>query len=157
MLSKVGAGRRCTCRIPPRQRFKKCDEYPNMKRLFLTLYLASLASLTLAGGSVAQAELEPILGKLAPQWEELKAAYEIAEIGSGIRIGSQVNEHLGGMRVLPFSFQARPKGSTGEFTIVITITGENIFTDSKGKIAELPDDVACELHPKAIEVHKTAE
>jgi hypothetical protein len=61
------------------------------------------------------------------------------------------------MRVLPFSFQARPKGSTGEFTIVITIRGENIFTNSEGKIVELPDAVACELRAKAIEVHKTAE
>jgi hypothetical protein len=128
-----------------------------MKRLFLTLWLSSLASLTLAGGSVSQAELEPILGKLAPAWEALKVAYEISEIGSGLRIGSQVNEHLGGMRVLPFSFQARPKGGAGEFTIIITITGDNVFTNSEGKIVELPDAVACELRPKAIEVHNTAE
>ncbi len=128
-----------------------------MKRLFLILWLSSAASLTWAGGSVSQADLEPILGKLATEWVELSAAYEISEIGSGLRIGSMVNQHLGGMRVLPFSFQARPKGSTGEFTIVITITGDNIFTNEEGKIVELHDAVACELRPKDIEIRNAVE
>jgi hypothetical protein len=128
-----------------------------MKRIFFSLWFYSIASLALAGGSLRQSDLDPILGKLASEWTKLNAAYDITEIGWGVRIGSRVNEHLGGMRILPFSFRARPKGSRGDFTVVITITGDNVFTNSNGKIVDLDDAVACKLRPKAIEVRNMAK
>ena len=50
-----------------------------------------------------------------------------------MRIGQNVNPHLGGTRLGPYTVLAKPKGSTGPFVFEVTVTTEAEPLDGAGK------------------------
>lgn len=59
--------------------------------------------------------------------------FELDSIGWATRIGSRVNEHLGGARIAPYSIQVKKKGSAGAWEFYLEIEAETIFLDAAGK------------------------
>jgi hypothetical protein len=120
--------------------------------LFLCLTVAALA-----GGSIYQSDIEPLLGDLSIRWDELKQIYDIKDVGTAARIGGNVNPTLGGTRVLPFEFEARRKGSTGPYTSTIEIKGDNFFLDAHGKEVDVTQATAYKILPREIRVQDNRE
>jgi len=49
------------------------------------------------------------------------------------RIGSNVNEDLGGARLAPYTILAKPKGSTGPWVFQLILEADAVFLDAQGQ------------------------
>ncbi|MFT5465118.1 MAG: hypothetical protein ACI8UO_000204 [Verrucomicrobiales bacterium] len=100
----------------------------------LALLIPSLAS---AGGSCTWEDAERILAQAPKIRDHLKATLEIEEIGSATRLGRHF-ENLGGARIGPYVFEAKPKDASGgaQFNLVI----ETAYTFLDGAGSEIADD-----------------
>ena len=65
-------------------------------------------------------------------------------------MSERVSPVIGGVRILPFDFRAKRKGTDGPDTLMIEITGENIFLDSHGKEVDMTRATRCKVKPKEI-------
>lgn len=81
-----------------------------------------------AGGSVDFADVQPLL-RAKPALAAVLASMEVAPHGVAVRIGSTVNERLGGTRIGPYEFEARVNGHPVRIELHTTVT----FLDARGK------------------------
>lgn len=98
--------------------------------------LALLFSLTLpafAGGSFATEQVIPLLKQNSELYDFVSASLELDSGGWATRIGSRINEDLGGARIAPYSIRAKPKGSAGPWLFFLNIQAETTYLDSSGK------------------------
>jgi hypothetical protein len=111
-----------------------------MKRILL---LASiffvLPQIASAQGTFPFEDLKPILNQKPELAKYLLATLEFDEGGIAPRIGSNVNEKLGGQRVGPYMIHAKPKGSTGPKVFEVMVYTEQTFLDAKGKETTLEE------------------
>ncbi len=97
--------------------------------IFLSVHLPSL----FAGGSFATEQILPLLKQNKELHDFVMGTLELDPSGWATRIGTRVNEDLGGARIAPYSIRARPKGSTGPWQFFLTIEAETTFLDASGK------------------------
>jgi len=106
--------------------------------LILPLLLLLPGSAAWAGGSFAFEDLQPVLGQQPVLAKWLADSLEFDAQGDAIRIGQNVNPHLGGQRLGPYVILARPKGAAGPFTLEVTVETKLICKDANGKIVDVP-------------------
>jgi hypothetical protein len=81
--------------------------------------------------------LLPLLRQNKDLHDHLTRTLDIDTIGTAIRIGSIVNEDLGGARIAPYVIRAKPKGSSGSWVFFLEIEAETVFLDANGKAVPL--------------------
>ena len=109
-----------------------------MKRILLLASLFFvLPQIASAQGTFPFDDLKPILNQKPELAKYLFSTLEFDEGGIASRIGSNVNEKLGGQRVGPYLIQAKPKGSAGPKVFEVTIYTEQTFLDERGKTTTL--------------------
>ena len=89
---------------------------------FALLSLVSLApTVTLAGGSVGfEDQAVPLLRREPELLRFVRDSLEVARVGGAVRLGKDFGERVG-ERITPFTFEARPKGSDGPYTLLLII------------------------------------
>ncbi len=86
-----------------------------------------------AGGSLDFSDLKDLLEQQPILARFISEHLDVAKIGNGGRIGGKVSEELGGSRIAPYEFEAKAKGATGDFNLLLVIEAETTFLDRKGK------------------------
>lgn len=86
-----------------------------------------------AGGSLPFSDLKELLDQQPVLAKFISEHLDVAEIGTAQRVGGRVNEELSGSRVAPYEFDAKPKGASGDFTLMLVIEAETSFLDANGK------------------------
>jgi hypothetical protein len=110
----------------------------NFKLLFLLIAAIVLAHANaFAGGSLPFADLKELLAEQPVLAKFVAEHLDVAEIGTASRIGGRVNEELSGSRVAPYEFDAKAKGATGDYNLMLIIEAETIFLDANGKKVRL--------------------
>ena len=91
-----------------------------------------------AGGSCDfEEDVKPILMQQPKLGEHLIATLDIYRTASAVRIGSDVNEELGGARVGPYTMYAKPKNAKGPYVFELTVNTKQKFLDADGKKTKL--------------------
>ncbi len=103
------------------------------KFFIFTAILLSLTTTALAGGSLPFSDLKELINQQPLLAQFIAEHLDVAEIGTGQRVGGRVNEELAGSRVAPYEFDAKPKGEKGDFTLLLVIEAETNFLDANGK------------------------
>jgi hypothetical protein len=109
-----------------------------MRIKYLTLFsvaatLLLICTTTFAGGSLPFSDLKDLLAQQPILAQFISEHLDVAEIGTASRVGGRVNEELSGSRVSPYEFDAKPKGTKGDFTLMLVIEAETSFLDANGK------------------------
>lgn len=103
--------------------------------VFIVLNLILFSSLIIGGGSFHfEDDLRPILAQNPPLEDYIINTLDLSDSGIAMRIGQNVNPHLGGKRIGPYIMRAKPKGSEGPFIWEITFETEQVFTGEDGRI-----------------------
>jgi hypothetical protein len=111
-----------------------------MRRILSIACLALLAPHTvLAGGTFPLKHLRPILEREPALAKHLFSTLDFAEWGVSSRVGSTVNERLGGARLGPYRILAKPKGAAGGYTFEVVVYTKKTFLDGSGKEVTLAD------------------
>jgi hypothetical protein len=101
--------------------------------LFSILLLASIPSPSFAGGSFSLKQVQPLLQQDKDLNHFITSTLDLDSGGWATRIGSLVNEDLGGARIAPYSIRAKPKGSPGPWIFYLEIEADTTFLDAQGK------------------------
>ncbi len=105
-----------------------------MKRLGGVVLSLSLALGALAGGSCDfEEDVQPVLMQQPKLGEHLLATLDIYRTATAVRIGSSVNEELGGTRVGPYQLYAKPKDAKGPYIFELTVNTKQTFLDAEGR------------------------
>jgi hypothetical protein len=111
-----------------------------MRRILSIACLALLASHTvLAGGTFPLKHLRPILEQEPALSQHLFSTLDFAEWGMSSRVGSTVNERLGGARLGPYRILAKPKGAAGDYIFEVVVYTKKTFLDGSGREVTLAD------------------
>lgn len=95
--------------------------------------LLILPSLLLrAGGSVELSDLQALVKQQPALWKFYTDRLDISPKGGGLRLGAE-GIPLRGYRVGPYEFPAKLKGSKGDYDLMIILTTDLYFLDSKGR------------------------
>ena len=82
---------------------------------------ALFTSAVFAGGSVSFEERAiPLLRTQPALLRFVQQSLDVAPVGDAVRLGKQFGDRVG-ERITPFSFEARPKGADGPFTLLLII------------------------------------
>jgi hypothetical protein len=93
---------------------------------FFTLFTKGL----LAGGSVSfEEQAVPLLQTQPVLLQFVQRSLDVAPVGSAIRLGKDFGDNTG-KRITPFSFEARPKGTTGPFTLLLIVNSTEGMNDN---------------------------
>ena len=90
-------------------------------------------------GSLDTEEVIIVLKQNAPLYKSLDEAFEFSKGAVGSRIGNVGDAKLGGTRVGPYEFYARPKGTNGDWIFKIIIETEIKYYKKDGQVATLFD------------------
>lgn len=97
------------------------------------LLMAWLPTWAFAGGSCPVEWMMPLLRQDPAVHQFVTSALHLDATGWAGRIGSRVNEDLGGARLAPYSIRAKPKGSTGPWLFLLIVEADAVFLDAEGK------------------------
>jgi hypothetical protein len=78
-------------------------------------------------------ELKPVTDQVPDLWRFVSRTLDMQESGMANRVGSNVNLHLGGKRVGPYCFLAKPKATPGPYTLEICFNTEHTWYDSRDR------------------------
>jgi hypothetical protein len=114
----------------------KLSDCSGLRRLILLI--ACLIPFVASGeGSLFFADLEPLLKQEPGLWTSLRKAFDIENVGLAPRIGFKTSPALDGMRISPYTFDAKVKGAKGPFVYAIEIRAKTVFYDANGKRCSL--------------------
>jgi hypothetical protein len=93
-----------------------------MKTISTACFLVLLTlSFTWAGGSVDwEFHAMPILRQHPELLSIIERTLDVAKTGDGLRLGKDSGQKQG-KRIPPYEFPARPKGSSGDFNLILII------------------------------------
>jgi len=104
-----------------------------MRRILPALVAALVPVTCLAGGSVGLDEVDRLLDRTPHIKQALLGSLQpTGSAYAEVRLGPQF-KNLGGHRLGPYSFQARPKGKGGGGVIYVTLCTTYRFVDRLGK------------------------
>ena len=87
--------------------------------LFAILILST--NVLIAGGSVSfEEQAIPLLQTQPTLLQFVQQTLDVAAVGSGVRLGKDFGDNIG-KRITPFRFEARPKGATGPYTLLLIV------------------------------------
>jgi hypothetical protein len=98
----------------------------------ITLFTISTLFTTrvFAGGSVSfEDQAVPLLKTQPSLLQFVQQSLDVAPVGVGIRLGKDFGD-LAGKRITPFSFEARPKGAAGPFTLLLIVNSTEGMNDN---------------------------
>ena len=81
----------------------------------------------------------------------------ISTSGLAKRIGSNVNERMGGRRIGPYELRGKPKGSTGPYIYKVVIHTLQKFVDKHGNATDLPLAVDVKETFDSVEISETKD
>ena len=106
---------------------------------FLVLLTLSFAR---AGGSVDwEFHALPILKQHPELLSIIEHSLDVSKTGSGVRLGKDFGKDQG-KRIPPYEFDARPKGSSGDYNLIL------IIHDPSGMSDENDNQTWIEIRPK---------
>lgn len=95
----------------------------------LFIYSATVS----AGGSIGWADIEATLKQRVEFYQWLRSNLDIAPAGEApVTIGRGINPKLALQRIA-YLFQAKPKGDSGPYPLLLTINMNTHFYDQRGK------------------------
>jgi hypothetical protein len=106
--------------------------------------LACVGDAAAAGSFRPDVELAPVLDQAPAIRDFVAGALDMAESGSGDRIGNAANTLLGGTRVGPYVIEAKLKGQDGPFDLTLVFHTTCRFLDASGAEVALADAVSVE-------------
>ena len=108
-----------------------------MKRICIAILAWAMApALSVAGGSVGLADIDPLLRQKPALREFLASSLKLDDTAmAAIRFGPHV-KHLGGARMGPYTIQAHPKTSRNAAPIEIVLCTDARFFDSSGQAVQ---------------------
>ncbi|MCX6847374.1 MAG: hypothetical protein NTY98_00480 [Verrucomicrobia bacterium] len=88
-----------------------------------------------AGGSVGfEDQAVPLLKTQPALLQFVQQSLDVAPVGSGVRLGKEFGESTG-KRITPFSFEARPKGAAGPFSLLLIVySPEGVNDNNQGAV-----------------------
>ena len=95
-----------------------------------------------ADGTIYLSDIDALLKQQPELYKTLKTTLDIEEIGLAPRISAYMSAGLGGRRVAPYTFDAKPKGSKGPYIFVLEIRAKTRYYDRKGKEVPVRDAVS---------------
>lgn len=107
-----------------------------------------------ASGSLYLSDIEPLLKQQPELWASLKTSFDIEDVGTAPRINVRVSQKLDGMRIAPYTFDAKPKGSKGPFIFAIEIRAKTRYYDSKGKEVAVEKAVSVKEELESVVIRK---
>ena len=111
------------------------------KQRIVPAFVAALIPITcLAGGSVAQADIARLLDRTPPLKRALESLEPARTASAEVRLGPHF-KHLGGQRLGPYSFEARPKDGKGGI-VHVTLCTTYRFVDGAGHVLPRDSDAA---------------
>ena len=108
------------------------------KIIRLAIYLLCVGH-AYALGSLSTDDVIPILRQNSTLYDCLVKTFDFSKGAVGRRIGNVGEAHLGGARVAPYEFNARPKGSTGPWIFLIVVEADTKYFKKNGETATLFD------------------
>lgn len=94
--------------------------------------LACAPDLSAEGSFTSEAVLPALLAQDPELATFVERTLDIGATGSAARVGAALSPHLGGSRIGPYVVPARPKGSTGAYSLQLTVNTEIHFLDERG-------------------------
>ena len=115
-----------------------------MKAIFLIFYLSLASAFILLGsaradGSIDTSEVMPLLKQDTNLYNFVVATFDLIGTAWAPRIGSIINEDLGGARIAPYSIRAKRKGSKGDWEFILYIDAETSYYNAIGKVVSLEE------------------
>jgi hypothetical protein len=110
-----------------------------MKLFLLALVLFTLSIPSHATGSMGTDEVLIIIKQNTNLYKSLDQAFDFSPGAVGMRIGNVGDARLGGARVAPYEFYARPKGSTGDWIFTIIVEADTKYFKKSGEVATIFD------------------
>jgi hypothetical protein len=107
--------------------------------LGLAVLVSLPGSAAWAGGSFAFEDLQPILNQQPVLAKWLTSGLEFDQTGDAIRIGQNVNPRFGGRRIGPYVILAKPTGTSGPFTLEVTVETELMCRNAAGKDVDVSE------------------
>ncbi len=101
--------------------------------------LLSPAAFATAGATFPFSQLKLILEQKPALATHLFSTLEFAEWGMASRVGSIVNEKLGGARLGPYRIRTKPKGAEGDYVFEVVVYTKKIFLDQDRKKVALAE------------------
>lgn len=95
--------------------------------------LAGLPAWVLGGGSYPVEWMLPLIRQNPAIHQFVTSSLDLDAVGWATRIGSRVNEDLGGARLASYSIRAKPKGSTGPWLFLLVVEADAVFLDAESK------------------------
>ena len=86
-----------------------------------------------ADGTLFLSDIEPLLNQQPALWHAIKEGFDLRNVGLAPRIGLKQNKELHGSRIAPYTFDAKPKGSSGAYIFTVTIEAKTHYFNKKGK------------------------
>ena len=105
--------------------------------ILVVLFILLTPFLSLAGGSFSIDRVLPLIQQNSDLYHFVNSTLDLDRGGWATRIGSHVNEALGGARIAPYSIRAKPKGSSGPWIFYLMIEADTDFLDAQGKSVSL--------------------
>jgi hypothetical protein len=102
-----------------------------MRSVTITTILALLATSVLADGSVALTDVQKVIEQQPALNSLLSTQLDVAKTGWAVRLGNHF-VHLGGARVGPYVFQAKPADQPGPYTLELTVCTRVVFLGADG-------------------------
>jgi hypothetical protein len=112
-----------------------------MRTIQLAAVALLCASLAYAAGSVSFDQVKIVLEQNADVGRTVVNAFEFQNTGSATRLGRQFKK-LGGARVGPYGFLARPRGSKGGYDVEIRVCTTLTFLDAGGNLLKNRNEAA---------------
>lgn len=109
-------------------------------RFLIPLAVLILPGLANAGGSASWQDAEEILSQAPQIRDHLLRSLDISEVGGATRFGRHF-EHLGGARIGPYQFEAKPRGASGDFQFLLVIETAATFLDGSGGVLGENDEI----------------
>lgn len=117
-------------------------------RLLTTLLALATAGWCHAGGSVSIDDVKFLISTQPATHKWLSSTLEMPEtVNAEVRFGNHY-KHLGGARMGPYTFRARPKGSASPVEIDVTLCTIAEFYDKSGK------RVTAEIEKNAVRIEE---
>ena len=87
----------------------------------MTIWSLNSLAVLIAGGSVSfEEQAIPLLRTQPTLLQFVQQSLDVAAVGSGVRLGKDFGDNTG-KRITPFRFEARPKGATGPYTLLLIV------------------------------------
>jgi hypothetical protein len=113
--------------------------HTTLKVTCIILAIIGITSIGFCLGTLSTSDVIPLLKQDPDLYIALTNSFDFRDSAVASLIGNVGKAHLGGARVAPYEFHAKPKGTNGPWIFKITVEAETKYYDKSGKEVTLYD------------------